>query len=136
MHKLSRKDPDTMRGDCSECGLDAELLHKGKRLGCAFAIRRQRKQNASGKKHVNYQAESRNGHGLSNKEAKDFCQGKLCAVCGSGDDLVADHSHATGNIRGVLCRKCNAGTGMLNDNIILLERAISYLESENDTVPY
>jgi hypothetical protein len=35
-------------------------------------------------------------------------QGERCAVCGLGDsDLVEDHDHETGLVRGWLCRSCN-----------------------------
>lgn len=38
-----------------------------------------------------------------------------------------DHSHQTGVVRGVLCRKCNAALGLLEENTDNLERAIEYL---------
>ncbi|WP_183364928.1 endonuclease VII domain-containing protein [Gellertiella hungarica] len=38
-----------------------------------------------------------------------------------------DHSHQTGVVRGVLCRKCNAAIGLLEENTDNLERAIEYL---------
>lgn len=34
-----------------------------------------------------------------------------CAVCGRHADLVCDHDHATGLVRGWLCRSCNATEG-------------------------
>ena len=37
----------------------------------------------------------------------DFQAGR-CAMCGYGDaDLVIDHDHQTGMVRGLLCRSCN-----------------------------
>ena len=38
-----------------------------------------------------------------------------------------DHSHATGVVRGILCRKCNAALGLLEDSPANLERALEYL---------
>lgn len=35
-----------------------------------------------------------------------------CAVCGLRGDLVTDHDHNTGLIRGHLCRGCNAKEGL------------------------
>lgn len=59
-----------------------------------------------------------------------------CAICGAYqienakgyEMLCVDHNHSTGTVRGLLCRKCNAGIGQLKDNIHLLENAISYLK--------
>lgn len=62
-------------------------------------------------------------------------QGGLCAIClrspsGKRNDewLTVDHCHATGAIRGLLCHKCNAGIGMLNDDLTLIESAHQYLQ--------
>jgi len=55
-----------------------------------------------------------------------------CLICKKHQsDLVkklgVDHDHATGKIRGLLCSSCNAAIGLLEDDIALLQRAISYL---------
>lgn len=58
----------------------------------------------------------------------------VCAICNkecsSGKQLAVDHDHETGQIRGLLCTKCNQGLGMFNDSVDLLNRSISYLESK------
>ena len=58
-------------------------------------------------------------------------QGGVCAICGTDNpgklDFCADHNHANGAKRGVLCRKCNAGLGHFNDNAEFMEKAIMYL---------
>jgi hypothetical protein len=56
-----------------------------------------------------------------------------CAICGKHqtefkEALAIDHDHITGNIRGLICRKCNLGIGNFNDSIENLKSAISYLE--------
>lgn len=40
-----------------------------------------------------------------------------------------DHCHTTGKVRGILCGPCNAGLGMLKENINILKNAITYLEN-------
>lgn len=51
-----------------------------------------------------------------------------CAIIGCGKTfLVVDHEHATGAVRGLLCRGCNAGIGMLRDQPELLRAAAMYL---------
>jgi hypothetical protein len=57
----------------------------------------------------------------------DAQQGK-CEICGTHQDrLVIDHCHATGRMRGLLCRLCNAGLGYAKDNPHVLRRMIRYL---------
>lgn len=34
-----------------------------------------------------------------------------CAICGKARDLVCDHDHATGLVRGWLCQSCNTAEG-------------------------
>lgn len=61
-------------------------------------------------------------------------QGGLCAICrdaersGAGR-LVVDHDHTTGAVRGLLCRQCNAGIGMLQDSTETLAAAMAYLRA-------
>ena len=56
-----------------------------------------------------------------------------CKICEKhqldlGKTLSVDHNHTTGQVRGLLCQKCNAMIGMANDNIEILQSAIKYLE--------
>lgn len=43
------------------------------------------------------------------------------------NDVVLDHSHETGEIRGWICRMCNNSIGMMNDDVSILKRAIKWL---------
>lgn len=58
-------------------------------------------------------------------------QGGKCAICakplGRGE-FCLDHSHSTGVVRGILCRRCNLGVGQFSDDPILLRTAAAYLE--------
>jgi hypothetical protein len=61
-------------------------------------------------------------------------QGGMCKICGLHIAelkryLSADHDHATGRFRGLLCVRCNTALGNVKDNIHLLENMISYLSS-------
>lgn len=55
-----------------------------------------------------------------------------CRIClAPNKPLVVDHDHATGVVRGLLCRECNIGIGMLNDSVIKVSAALEYLKESN-----
>lgn len=64
------------------------------------------------------------------RDALMASQGGCCAVCRSrpGYKLVVDHCHATGKVRGLLCKGCNWALGNMKDNPGLLRLAAEYLE--------
>jgi len=65
-----------------------------------------------------------------------------CLICGRNfDDIYKnqkenhiyytpriDHDHKTGKVRGILCHHCNTALGSLNENPLILVRAIKYLQ--------
>ena len=56
-------------------------------------------------------------------------QDGMCAICGtpSEETLCVDHCHATGIIRGLLCRKCNTGLGCYEDDPATMITSLAYL---------
>jgi hypothetical protein len=83
-------------------------------------------------------------------------QGGLCRLCGKPIDVsikgegVTDHSHDTGEIRGILHRSCNSAEGKITNAaghwgaksmsypaiIDFLKRTVAYLEAEGCGVMY
>ena len=59
--------------------------------------------------------------------------GGKCAICGSPEAeqfkgvFHVDHCHATGAVRGLLCRGCNHVLGHFKDDPALFARAVAYL---------
>jgi len=54
-------------------------------------------------------------------------QGNLCLICASKSELVVDHCHQTGKVRGLLCVLCNGLLGQARDDVKILGKAIRYL---------
>ena len=58
-------------------------------------------------------------------------QGGTCIICGDIPEnrrLDIDHDHGTGEIRGLLCNRCNRGLSLFRESPRLLEVAACYLE--------
>jgi hypothetical protein len=55
-------------------------------------------------------------------------QGGLCACCREREPQHVDHDHLSGDIRGVVCFRCNSGIGQFSDRADLMRNAIVYLE--------
>ena len=64
----------------------------------------------------------------------------LCAACGRPETsmrngkvkrLAVDHNHTTGEVRGLLCCKCNTVIGFTEENISILQGIENYLVSSD-----
>ena len=73
----------------------------------------------------------RNRYGITIEDFNDrlTAQNGLCAICKTRPASCVDHCHATGVVRGLLCRHCNQLLGMAFDDIATLNAAIKYLEA-------
>lgn len=72
-------------------------------------------------------------YGITQKDVKNIIQiqGGKCPICKkSFSETVGciDHDHKTKKVRGVIHRKCNLLIGYANEDINILQNAISYLE--------
>ena len=64
-------------------------------------------------------------------------QGGRCAICKGGTSkrhFAVDHNHKNGNVRGLLCARCNTGLARFMDNITNLRRAVRYMKADGEKV--
>ena len=120
---------------CTEidCGRSA-LRSNGGRAGlCRHHLDRLRNVPERSKK----RRVARYGLTVAQYDQMVMAQCGACAVCGRQageasesfrfDQLVIDHDHATGEVRGLLCASCNLAIGILGDDLIRVRRAADYL---------
>ena len=123
---------------CNECG----ELHKRNAKHIKQGIKSRECLNFRPHNYIGYtddEKKSRSlqktyGINLSEYNKMSEKQNKKCAICNELDEvagrrLAVDHDHNTGDVRGLLCGKCNRGLGLFNDKIKILKKAINYLET-------
>lgn len=75
---------------------------------------------------------AKSAYGITKEEYDSLT--RKCQICGSEKNLVIDHSHQSGRIRGMLCNSCNKGLGFFRDNPALLERASDYVLGKHEPI--
>ena len=96
----------------------------------AYRARNPEKYRADGRKRY---------YGLSVEDTAAMLEAQQhkCGICACEihdgfDGFCVDHDHASGRIRGLLCRKCNVLLGMAGDRPEVFAAAIAYLEGQHD----
>ena len=97
---------------------------------------KQRAKPENYRKHKNQQLFNAYGITFDEYESMLDAQDGVCAICRekctTGRMLAVDHNHITGEVRGLLCRGCNQGIGLLKGDggSKLLFAAIKYLQTD------
>lgn len=108
---------------CKPCALARNKTWREENKERRFVYQRERKLLAS------------YGIGLYEYESLLEAQGGLCAVCKESPGtrlLDVDHCHVRGEVRGLLCNRCNRVLGHANDDTDLLRKLIAYVETWNE----
>lgn len=135
-HRVSDVDASTKTGTCAVCGPAAKVRHDRSRdrwRCCQSDSRKSRPMAAAARRQYHLKSK----FGLSDAEYAAMLaeQGGVCAICGgecaTGWRLAVDHCHQTGQIRGLLCGRCNRAIGQMEDDPELLGAAANYLRSRN-----
>lgn len=108
--------------NCPKCGLPKN--DKGR---CPPCIRERARELHAERPRVPYKHAQRM-FGINSNQALAIVS-RPCEICGEAENRrEVDHDHATGKVRGSLCRTCNVGLGSYKDNPVLLRLAALYLE--------
>ena len=116
----------------AKCHPEKEVHYKGKCKKC-YDAEIYLKHKAHHKK-LNRIAHLRRTFNLTEEEYDHMFkqQTGLCLICdrtSPQENLMIDHDHTTGKIRGLLCRRCNLLLGYAGDSPDILQRAERYLRS-------
>ncbi|HCH9337366.1 TPA: hypothetical protein NNW70_004295 [Salmonella enterica] len=53
-----------------------------------------------------------------------------CEVCNKTFKICIDHCHTTGKVRGVLCMRCNAALGLLQEDQYIVSNLLDYIRDK------
>lgn len=127
LHKHFSKDRSAKFGLTAHC----------KPCGAAYQRQLRSKQDPKLAKERTRKIKLKAKYGISVEQYDEMfeSQNGVCVVCQKDtrpNPLAVDHDHTTGEVRGLLCKKCNSGLGFFNDDIEVLERAKQYLSRNKD----
>ena len=82
------------------------------------------------RKYREIQVKNKYGISMEDYDKMFLSQNSVCAICKSStiNALCVDHNHETGQIRGLLCHRCNLVIGNAKENINTLLETITYLQ--------
>lgn len=118
--------------------LDGQGYTNGKCKACSLAYAKSYSQKHPGiQKTASRKHHLQATYGITSKEYENLLesQGRCCAICRKTSpystalhkNLLVDHDHTTGKIRGLLCHSCNTLLARAKDSVDLLNQAAKYL---------
>ena len=133
---------------CPKCGQEkpTDNFYSFKRACKSCLLEKQRRyRNSRPNFHRAHNLKQR--YGLSPDEYQSILahQNFTCAICEveishaleytAKRSVVVDHNHETGEVRGILCSKCNLVLGHARESTDILYRAIVYLSERGAYTP-
>lgn len=151
-YRGSAKRPEYVINDsgreCSRCGVFKAWDHfhrrhdssTGHQSACKSCIKKKSQREKKQGRIRNAELQRKYGLSLGEYRKMLVAQNGQCAICGATETAVrgngtelslsVDHNHDTGEVRGLLCQRCNALLGFAGDDPDVLRRAIGYLSGE------
>ena len=120
---------------CCDCHIVYELSAKYfwknslNNLGFAYQCKA-----CTNKRKIEWHFKIKYGLSMVEVEQRKALQQYKCSICKhKADILCVDHDKRTGKVREMLCKKCNQGLGLFDENAEYLNSAILYLEKYNSS---
>jgi len=126
-HKNS-KSLDERQSACKSCQI--ERNQKWSAANKDYKKQRDRQWYTTNKDQINSRRRTLR-YGLTEDQYQSMIrdQAGCCGICNQlTETLVVDHCHNTGDVRGLLCNRCNINLGGLGDTIESVRAALRYLE--------
>lgn len=128
---IDKTKKDHLSSRCKVCVKRAVDLYRTSEIGRANRLR----FNNSKKGQIGNRRRSlRYKYGITEEDYNKIwlAQGKCCAICKAPYEMLTkkfpiDHDHKTGQIRGILCWKCNNALGSIGDDLQSIQRCLNYL---------
>lgn len=127
---------------CNRCGIEksVEDFYRSARNGrqgyckACDKIRRQSPEIKQAKKEKAWRNNLRQ-YGITEGDYWEMFERQLglCAICHKPESdikLAVDHDHETGEVRGLLCKRCNMAIGLLGDDPHVVTNAALYLKGK------
>lgn len=133
---------------CPTCGIEQPIANfYTQKRQCRVCIRDHQRRFRAERPDYHHGRNLKQRYGISVDEYETIIanQNNACAICEVEipDKLeykgkrrsVVDHNHETGEVRGILCLKCNLVLGHARENTHTLYRAIVYLSERGAYTP-
>jgi len=133
-----RHKSDGRKSCCKDCA-DKVAIRYAKTATCKESQKQYWKTNKG--KQVQRRCQLKKKFGITLEEYDRLLeqQSGVCAICGQPETsedfggsirrLAVDHNHKTGEVRGLLCQKCNHAIGLFNDSLGIILSAARYVGS-------
>lgn len=124
------------KDSCKNCGeiLDPTNIYMTSQGGMLWTCRNCyiRKQNRTPETKKAQAIKERYGLSMEEFNRMKELQLNVCAICkepcNSGHDLSVDHNHTTGQVRGLLCKRCNLALGYLREDEGIIKNMLEYIK--------
>ena len=123
-----REDLGIWRNTCKECRIKYYPEESKHDRDKGYYEAKKKNVKATSNNHLTYKY----GITIEDKERMFDEQGGKCGICKTEYEYVAelyvDHCHKSGNVRALLCTRCNTLLGFAKDDPEILQWAIEYLK--------